>query len=207
MAPSLPNLMSPPVPWGDVGPYNWGDRRCYLLGGGPSLTGFNFERLRGRGIIVGINQSMFDADACMCGVTIDPTFVQRFHDKIEAVAAVKPVYLVLGPNWWNTNSRPIRGAAYIQDIARRGTSGFAALQIALRKGCKRITLLGFDYYPGHYHTSYPWRHHDKANERSWPRWSTDFVRVPGVEIINASQRSLITCYPRMSLEEALRATD
>ena len=202
----LPRNQPPPVPWGDVGATDWGSRRVFLLGGGASLKGFDFERLRSRGLSVGINQSMFDVDFCECGISIDQTFVQRFHDEIEAVAAVKPVYLVLGNYWWN-NTRPIRGATYINDPARRGTSGFAALQIALRKGAKQITLLGFDYVKGHYHDKYPWRMHDKANDMSWGRWAEHFKPIPGVDIVNASERSLIQCYKKMSISEALALSD
>jgi hypothetical protein len=197
-----------PIPWGDLGLPEWGESRVYLIGGGSSLRGFDFERIRSRGISVGINQSMFDCDFCACGVSIDPVFVERKREQLEAFAEAKPLYLVLGKWWWHAIPKPIRGASYLADIERRGTSGFAALQIALRKGAKRITLLGFDYTPGHYHNEYAWsRINDEANKRSWPRWSKDFKKVDGVEITNASPGSLIECFPRLSLEEALALTD
>jgi hypothetical protein len=143
----------------------------------------------------------------VCGVSIDPTFVANMRDKLETVAAIKPVYLCLGQNWWKTIPKPVRGATYLQSIPRRGTSGFAALHLAVAKGAKRITLLGFDYTRGHYHSAYPWRAHDMANERSWPRWAEDFKIVDGIDIINASPGSLIDVYPKLTLEDALALSD
>ena len=149
---------------------------------------------------------MFDVDFCACGVSIDPRFVNSNHDALEKLTVIKPVYLMLGNYWWN-QTRPVRGATYINDPVRRGTSGFSALQLAVRKGAKNIALLGFDYVKGHYHEKYPWRHHDMANDQSWSRWAQDFKPIPGVDIVNASERSLIQCYKKMSISEALALSD
>jgi hypothetical protein len=200
MAPLLTNE-EPPVPFGTVGPPDWADGTVYLIGGGKSLAGFDFERLRGRGVAVGINQSMFDVEFVDVGVTIDPVFVGHFHSDLVRFASNRPLFVLLGNVWWQ-HSVVLPNAIYLrnEDVKRGGTSGFAALQIALKKNAKHIVLLGFDYIPGHYHSAYPWKHHDKGNDASWPRWSKDFTVSADAEIINASERSLITCYPKVSLE-------
>ena len=38
---------------------SWAGRRCFIIGGGPSLKGFDFERLRGERVIA-INKAFYD---------------------------------------------------------------------------------------------------------------------------------------------------
>src|SRR3972149_821520 len=39
----------------------WRGERCFIIGGGPSLAGFDFERLRGQGRIIAVNKAYLDA--------------------------------------------------------------------------------------------------------------------------------------------------
>lgn len=206
--------------FGQVGPPSWEGKTVFLIGGGPSLYGFDFSRLAGR-ILCGINQSIFDAD-CDVGVSIDPRFVIANHDKLARFAAKRELYLALGD--CTEIFAPVAHAIYLRDeekpglsldcsIIRRGaTSGCTALNVAVLKGARRIVLLGYDYGNAgttrhHYHDKYNWilpRH-----LQSWSAWSEHYAAVAldcrkhGIEVINASPQSAISAFPKCSIEEAL----
>jgi len=42
----------------------WTGRRCFIIGGGPSLKGFNFSRLKGE-LVIGINRAF---EFCDCDI-------------------------------------------------------------------------------------------------------------------------------------------
>ena len=92
-----------PIPFGAVGP-PWWDGTVYLVGGGPSLRGFDFKRLASLGgFIVGVNQAMFDAPCCG-GVSIDNVFVKARAVELHSFAVRAALYLALGDIWWRKTS-------------------------------------------------------------------------------------------------------
>ena len=212
--------------WGRVDPAGWGDAPAFCVGGGPSLHGFKFERLHGRGHVICVNQAMFDSP-CECAVTVDQIFVRNYADRLDAVAKQRPLYLSLGNEWWKGGLRLIEGAIYLRSLARTGvlaglsfdpealtrapTSGFAGLNIAVLKGAKRIYLLGYDYRAfddrHHYHDAYEWHH--KAIDQSWPVWAKHYEKAAqdcldhGIEVINASEKSALPYFRKTTLDEVL----
>lgn len=94
-----------------------------------------------------------------------------------------------------------------------GNSGFHALQIAVKAGCKKVILTGVDCtikYGVHWHGP----HTDGlANPREYSglKWknaidgSYQQLLDLGVKVINCSQVSLLRMYPKMSFEEAMAA--
>jgi hypothetical protein len=210
----------PPVAFGAVGPPSWSDRPAFLVGGGASLKGFDFGELPFLGYVLGVNQSIFHVD-CSAGISIDRLFVQNTTAPLEAFAKHRELYLAPGNTWWKQIG-PVAGAIYLKNIpdglsddpatlATGGTSGYAALNLAVLKGAKRIVLLGYDYGlidgQHHYHDAYPWHH--QANDQSWPSWAKQFdamapsLKELGVDVVNASPSSAISCFAKMSIEDAL----
>ena len=206
--------------FGAVAPPWWSDRPVFLLGGGASLRGFDFARLRGRGIAVGINQAMFDADVA-AGISIDHPFVRNREGALCTFAARRELYLAVGERWRDAGLPAIAGAVYLRGIdlgvslqadcvATGGTSGHAALNLAVLKRARRIVLLGYDYGPigeqHHYHDAYPWH---RPAEQSWRAWAKRFepaaaaLATLGIAVVNASPHSRLACFPRMSIDEAL----
>ena len=89
-------------------------------------------------------------------------------------------------------------------------SGFAALNVAVLKGAKRIVLLGYDYRVSrdrhHYHDGYA-QWFDPHNH--WAGWAKQFDHIAArldvldVRVMNASPDSAITTFPRCTIEEGL----
>ena len=93
-----------------------------------------------------------------------------------------------------------------------GNSGFQALNLAVQFGAKRILLIGFDMSD---QFGVHWYGRSSGNGRSNPaewnfkRWRAAFcagavqLQNAGIEVLNASDLSVLTCFPKVSLQQAL----
>jgi hypothetical protein len=207
--------------FGTAGPLWQPGRVVFLVGGGASLRGFDFTRLAPIGEVIGINQSMFNVE-CSCGISIDHPFVRNRAAELKAFASARELYLAVGDRWFEVLEE-VPGAIYLRQgeeplsadpgaLATGGTSGYAALNLAVLKGARLIVLLGYDYGlvggKHHYHDAYPWHH--VANDQSWSRWARNFnamaprLRARGTYVLNASPASAIECFPKCDIETALQ---
>lgn len=98
-----------------------------------------------------------------------------------------------------------------------GNSGFQAVNLAWHFGARRIVLLGFDMHRkngGHWHGE----HHDtrgrpmlSAPSTHITIWRNEFdamafdLRAEKVEVLNATEGSALTCFPKVDLARALRS--
>lgn len=185
---------------------DWAGRSVLLLAGGPSLRGFDFEQLRGKGIVVAINDAIFAAPFADCAFTIDMVWLRNRAEALasfsgEKVAAVPADY-----------ADPQPGLRYFLRVCQAGksvdpitiytgeNSGFAALDMAISRGASRIALLGYDLTgPGHFHRGYAWGSRFGANcYRQWAQYFTALAgpaAARGVQVINCNHRSAIRCFP------------
>jgi hypothetical protein len=96
------------------------------------------------------------------------------------------------------------------DIEHFGNSGAACINFAAKMGAKRIIMLGYDCQhtggKSHWHGDHP---RGLGNAKLVDKWGVKFgelaKRLDGVEVINASRATTLTCFKRMSLEDALCA--
>lgn len=91
-----------------------------------------------------------------------------------------------------------------------GNSGYQAVNLAYLWGAKRIVLLGYDMQhtgrKGHWHGDHPWKLGVKPPVRDWiPRFSVmaEGLVAEGVEVINATRETALTCFARQAIELAL----
>jgi hypothetical protein len=107
-------------------------------------------------------------------------------------------------------SKGARGAAIV-DLPYSGNSGAGALILAHHYGARRIIMLGYDckYAPDgkrHWHGDHP---RGLGNAVSVGKWPEEFKAAAGfvadAEVINASRETALSCFPRQSLEDALRS--
>lgn len=93
-----------------------------------------------------------------------------------------------------------------------GNSGAQAIQLAFRRGARRILLLGFDHARtggrAHWHGDHP-AGLNNAPETAISGWlaaapalARDLAAV-GVETVNCSRATALDCWPRLALDEAL----
>ena len=91
-----------------------------------------------------------------------------------------------------------------------GNSGYAQIGLALDWGSPRVLLLGYDMQRTgnrtHHHGDHP---RPLGNANAFPTWLRRFdvmakdARKMGLEIVNCSRASALTCFPRMTIEQAL----
>lgn len=90
-------------------------------------------------------------------------------------------------------------------------SGACAVSLAMSRGATKVILLGYDamFWNGkrHWHDDHP---EGLENAGMIADWGGQFemiakaARRRGVEVLNASRRTRLQCFPLVDLEEALR---
>lgn len=193
----------------------WTGRTVFIIGGGPSLAGFDFERLRGRGIILAVNDSFRSVPFADAVVSIDTVWWGNRNHLLQSFGGEK---IAIVPSSCKTGLDVTRyardnRAAVSTDPATVCTgenSGFAAVGLALMRGARLIYLLGFDMTSaGHFHGGYEWR--CRYGAKDYPRWSALFgvlqgeAQRRGVTVINLNPASAIKCFQFQEADNALHA--
>ena len=85
--------------------------------------------------------------------------------------------------------------------------------MALQWGAARVLLIGFDMSDAsgslHWYGHNNWRNANNPTTSNFKRWIHSFenaakqCRERGVEVINCSMNSALTCFPKMTLEDAI----
>ncbi|MHA2023966.1 MAG: hypothetical protein ACTSWQ_09930 [Candidatus Thorarchaeota archaeon] len=143
-------------------------RECFIVGGGPSLKGFDFNLLVGKEVIV-VNKAIIHVPGAKYFVTVDYTFLRKVNFSKLLTPSISKVFIaclhfdyivekggMIVDTRSNTvydlsdfdvvvKSRQAEGFGYRFFDFRNGyNSGYCALQLAVILGYKRINLLGFD---------------------------------------------------------------
>ena len=185
------------------------DIDCFVIGSGPSLTGFDFSVLPKDVPRIGANKGAWIAD-CQTLVTLDRHFPRKCRSEIEVfdgeiiIATSKDEPRLIEKA---TYVRRERGDGFSREGALRGyDSGFASLNLAWQRGYKRIGLLGFDFkWDGrktHFHDGY--QDQNRKTPQMLERWALAFDRVAHlVNCVNyvGPNGSNVTAFPTRPLEE------
>jgi hypothetical protein len=207
---------------GTVGPPYWDDRPVALVGGGPSLVGFDLERLRPLHV-VGVKASMFDIPWADAGFGLDTLTFKEWRERFAALSFpvfwAIPEHDLIGKQPQAPNVVLLKRTGRFElsrdpaVINGGGTSGYGALELALHKRANKIVLLGYDYSipaSGDFHHNE--RHYVEKRAQSpsaWKMWTKNFDKAArelpsGVEVINASPHSQIAGFPRTAIEDGLQ---
>lgn len=101
-------------------------------------------------------------------------------------------------------------------IGGGGNSGFQALNIVAQMGVSDVMLLGFDMVTINGKLHWHGRHPDSGfvlynpDEFAFRRWvdrmtkSAPALKQRGVNVINCSAQSALTCFPKMTVEQTLK---
>lgn len=107
-----------------------------------------------------------------------------------------------------------RGHGFSSDpnvIHYGGNSGFQAVNLALHWGANPVVLVGFDMRGRHFFGNHE-RPLRQTGQHAFDGWCRRFKRAADtlpkdIRIINATPNSALTCFPTMTLEEALSAAN
>jgi len=215
--------MSKGYEWGHVAEPYWEGKPVAIIGNGPSTRGLAVDRLRGRFHVLAVKAAIFDIPWADAGFGLDFPRYQEWHRRLFGVTF--PVYWGIvnftyiptpTPDHVFFLHRIDRPAGLSDDpsfVNAGGTSGFGAFNLAWLKRARRVYLFGFDYHPdkkGAWHADET--HYQVARGQTpglWEAWAKHWatvapkIKAAGVEVINVSPTSLITAFPKISIEEAL----
>lgn len=186
----------------------------FIIGGGPSLKGFDFSKISDKHII-GVNNAFMlgdFVDVCWFG---DVNWYERNKSQLDNFKGLK--YHCCN----RSASRPdtiryTRGKPQGIDkdptkVAWNNNSGGSAINLAYHLGAARIILLGFDMKFNEFGEN-NW--HDYHVKRD-PKWNPYYrflkcfpmiahdAKKLGIEIINTSLDSALNMFPKKSIDEVL----
>lgn len=200
---------------------------AFVIGGGPSLTGFDFNRIWGKGgVVLGANMAWM-LPQTQIAYFYDQRLVERECQRLEW-NALEPVRLL--PPWgrqpgkwaghgvywvpWNAgekDGRPVWGKSLVEGIVRVKNTGMQLVNIAEILGCDPIYLLGFDCdtVGGEYknwHSDYPKAWTPTVYGKAFEAWISDWHAVKDqirARVVNLNPASKLQVFPKLPLEEVL----
>lgn len=194
---------------------DWTERTVVLIGGGPSAARFDLHALRGSCyLVVAINDAGVYLPWADCLFSIDTLWMRRRRDLIRGFAGERLMAVPEREVEFGGERQVVRVNAFgLSDDPSRlcsgGNSGYAALGMAIMRGCQDIVLVGYDMSgPGHWHAGYEWR--SRYGAGNYRRWADGFrglathATARGVRVGNANPRSAITAFPYTSVLEEIR---
>lgn len=186
----------------------WRDEPCFIIAGGPSLAGFDFERLRGKGRIIAINRAFEYAPWADILFFMDNKFYRLCHDGERYARWLEfkgqRVFLDL-------MGRKYEDCYHVRSLGRVGlsksigqglyhgnNSGVGALNLALVLKANPIYLLGYDMRfsqdgKSHFHSGYG----PGAKEQTVKSFVRDFERM--AKFMGDERRHIVNLNPHSGL--------
>lgn len=193
----------------------WSERRCFIIGGGPSLKGFDFSQLKGE-LTIAVNRAFEKLDACLMvsqdarvwGWIEQGKFGEEAKKKFESYPIKAWLNLGIAPFPEEIQLIPHSGFrdlvfSYKDGLPSSTNSGFLALNLAICLGANPIYLLGFDMNPTedgqtkNFHSGYP--DPTDANvykELMIPTFErfAGKIEEKGIKVINLNPNSGLKCF-------------
>ena len=184
----------------------------YIVGGGTSLKGFNFDLLKDKTVIA-VNKAFLHLPFAQVLYWSDTRFFEWYGKEIGEFSGIK---VTCRPqpkrgdviNLLNTGKTGLETMSY--GLRDGGNSGYAAINLAYHLGAKKIVLLGFDMQTNgketHWHEGYSSTADTGTMERLMiPNFDSlvEPLEKRKVKVYNASPISKLTCFDKISIEEAL----
>lgn len=204
--------LGPKRPWSV--PLMWSGRTVAILASGPSMSQAVADAVRAAGVpAIAINTTHRLAPWADLLYACDPEWWQ--HPTNADAHRFRGVKVCLGGVVAGVHRLHIAGTLGVSTqpgcICTGGNSGYQALQVALHGGARRVLLCGFDMTAargGHWHGGHPAGLKNTMEETFvvWRRRfeaAAPFLAAAGLEVINCTPRSALTCFPKGTLESEL----
>jgi len=198
----------------------WKGQRCFIIGGGPSLKGFDFSRLFGERVIA-VNRAYEACPTADIMLAMDRRVYNMITEGRLGEDAKRKFEEFKGLKVW---MRDVPGAMLLRDAGGTGltktlrdgvcngnNTGYAALNLAICLGADPIYLLGFDMKgdgQGHqawFHTGYQAEQGESvykkfigAFEKAAPE-----IKQRGVRVINLNPESALKAFEFGRVDEVL----
>lgn len=200
-------------------PPDWHGETAFLLAGGPSLIGFDAERLRGRGRIITINDSYRLCPWADVLYFCDRAWWYRHRAEIQQVVTGGCIVTLENRQIEGMHSLRSSGKTGLETddraaIRNGGNSGYQAIGVAAHLGATRIVLLGYDMHCAngrtHWHGGHSGGTREGEYERRCVKWLKNYrtlvhpLEKMRVEVLNATPGSALKGWEQRPLQEILR---
>ncbi len=203
----------------------WKGRRCFIIGGGPSLRGFDFSQLKGE-LVITVNRGLESFPDSILNLCQDARLWGWWECGDLGAEAKKKFDEYPGQKVWldvqrfpyPEDIRIIRTChrsdfnfkSYANGIPPWGNSGLNALCLASCLGADPIYLLGFDCKgengrTANHHSGYPDSHQEgvyKSFIRDFNEAAPDLRKV--ARVVNLNPASSIRCFDFGRIEDVKR---
>ncbi len=194
----------------------WPGSTFVLLGCGPSLTAADIAFVRDKARVIAINSSYQLAPFADVLYACDGSW-WAFHKGVPTFGGLKYSLDSSAAKW--------RGVQVLRNCGTRGleldltglrtgnNSGYQAINLAVHLGAARIVLLGYDMQAtgGRKHfDGARYQGGTRGDFKKWLMYFSDLVQplqTLGVEVINCTPHSALTCFDRRPLHEVFDAVD
>lgn len=202
----------------------WKGKTCFLIGGGPSIKGFDFNLIKNE-LTIGVNKAFTEYpvtvnyamdmrlyDIVSCGNVKDKKIHQQWLEyKGIKVFAQRSKKYKFDESVYVVNSLRRKALSFNLDegIWEGNNSGFGALMLAIGLGATRIGLLGYDLkvrkthknIETHWHGGYGLDRADTFQSKldKFRGCFTDFapiIKQQGIEVVNLNPDSALDCFPK-----------
>jgi hypothetical protein len=184
----------------------WAGRTVACLASGPSLTREDCDRVHAAGLPTVVTNTTFRL--CPWADVLFGFDARWWREHLSEVSKVfEGERLTCSPVGRALGVPTLHGAQWFTTYHN---SGAAAISLAFASGAKRVVLLGYDCQKTggmtHWHGDHP---KTLGNAVSMPRWPHHFKQVArcaqslGIEVVNCSRETALTCFPRAPLESIL----
>ena len=192
----------------------WSGQDVVIIGGGPSLRGFDWSALR-TCLTVGCNDA-FKLGPSVCTVCVfgDMKWYITHYKELEMfpnpIFTNQPSLHVGSPDWILTVPRKIWGL-HRDALGWGGNTGCSAINLALILGAMRGFLLGFDMKTKDDKTNWHDCNIGNPNDEAYKRFMEGFEKLsrdlpvvfPGRSVVNLGPDSALDMFPTESMEAAL----
>jgi len=195
-------------------PRLWPGETVVCLGTGPSLTRADVEACQGRAKVIAIKHAIAWApwaDAIYSCGQDSGQWWQRTGPSLVDYSGLRYTLDPAAAPWAQVlKNTGFLGLESDPSGLRTGkNSGYQAINLAAHLGAARIVLLGYDMQPNakdqdHFFGQH-W-HKSRVPFRAFVELFASLVaplEALGIRILNASRATALTCFPRVTLQEAL----
>lgn len=199
--------------WAAANGLDWRGETVYVIASGPSLAAEQCDAVRGKGRSIVINTSFRLAPWAnvlyACDLRWWVSHINEVRGSFQGQLWSLDAEACRKFRIKHVQSRPSAGLCKQDGVIHQGrNSGYQAVNLAYHAGAKRIVLLGFDMKSRggkkHWFGSHPAPMDQPLPYKSWieafDKMAVDLAAA-GVEVLNATPGSALTCFPRVELAE------
>jgi hypothetical protein len=202
------------IVYGKIEPI-WDNETVYIVGGGPSLSDFDWKRLEGKKVIA-INRAFEVLPNADVLYWTDSRFWKWYGNEIKKFKGLKVTCRPYSPiSYAVILLKAVNNKPYESDpshISHGNNSGYGAINLAVKLGAKKIYLLGYDMESDvnktHWHTGYDAKHNHGIYTKMIQSFSVlaPVLSQMGVVVYNANPKSNLKAFNMCSIESALNNT-